>query len=174
MIDIFNIAVKHVLRHEGGYAHHPRDPGGRTNLGVTQRVWEEWTGVPSSEEEMRSLTVEQVTPLYKQRFWDKIKGDELPSGVDYVVFDFAVNAGVARSASTLQAIVGTWPDGIIGPQTLLTTQQLDPADVVKMFSDARLRFYKALKTFDVFGKGWTNRTNETRQTALEMIDGTKS
>jgi len=174
MINIFNTALQHVLKHEGGYAHHPRDPGGRTNLGVTQRVWEEWTGKPSSEEEMRSLTVEQVTPLYKQRFWDKIKGDELPVGVDYVVFDFAVNAGVARSASTLQAVVGTWPDGIIGPQTLFTTQQLDPADVVKMFSDERLKFYKSLSTYDVFGVGWTRRIEDARKTGVEMANGTKS
>lgn len=161
-------SLKKMLVHEGGYANHPQDPGGRTNLGVTQRVWEEWKGSPSDENEMRSLTVEQVTPLYKKRFWDAARCDDLPSGVDYVVFDFAVNAGVGRSAITLQTICGVARDGAIGPMTLAAVNQYDPKTLIEKFSDHREFFYKQLSTYPVFGKGWIRRVNEVKETALQM------
>ena len=78
-----------ILHHEGGYVNHPRDPGGETNLGVTKRVYEEFGG----EKDMKDLTVEDVAIIYKKGYWDKCKCDSLPSGLDLVVFDFAVNAG---------------------------------------------------------------------------------
>lgn len=161
-------SLKKMLVHEGGYANHPQDPGGRTNLGVTQRVWEEWKGSPSDENEMRSLTVEQVTPLYKKRFWDAARCDDLPAGVDYVVFDFAVNAGVGRSAITLQTICGVARDGAIGPITLAAVKQYDPKTLIEKFSDHREFFYKQLSTYPVFGKGWIRRVNEVKETALQM------
>jgi len=161
-------SLKKMLVHEGGYANHPQDPGGRTNLGVTQRVWEEWKGSPSDENEMRSLTVEQVTPLYKKRFWDAARCDDLPAGVDYVVFDFAVNAGVGRSAITLQTICGVARDGAIGPMTLAAVKQYDPKTLIEKFSDHREFFYKQLSTYPVFGKGWIRRVNEVKETALQM------
>lgn len=161
-------SLKKMLVHEGGYANHPQDPGGRTNLGVTQRVWEEWKGSPSDENEMRSLTVEQVTPLYKKRFWDAARCDDLPSGVDYVVFDFAVNAGVGRSAITLQTICGVARDGAIGPMTLAAVNQYDPKTLIEKFSAHREFFYKQLSTYPVFGKGWIRRVNEVKETALQM------
>ncbi len=85
MRENFESALASVLHHEGGYVHHPSDPGGRTNLGVTQRVWEEWVGHPVDEKAMRALTPELVAPLYKTKYWDKIRGDDLPTGVDYIV-----------------------------------------------------------------------------------------
>ena len=86
----FEKALETILHHEGGFVNHPRDPGGMTNLGVTKRVWEEWTQVEASEREMRSLTPEKVGPLYKARYWDKVKGDDLPSGLDLAVFDWII------------------------------------------------------------------------------------
>ncbi len=162
-------SLKAMLVHEGGYANHPQDPGGRTNLGVTQRVWEEWKGSPSDEDEMRSLTVEQVTPLYKKRFWDAARCDDLPGGVDYVVFDFAVNAGVGRSAITLQTICGVARDGAIGPITLEAVKQYEPKTLIEKFSDHREFFYKQLSTYPVFGKGWIRRVNEAKELALQMV-----
>ena len=165
----FDASLKHLLVHEGGYVNHPSDPGGRTNLGVTQRVWEEWKGAESNEEEMRSLTVEQVSPLYKKRYWDSARCDDLPSGVDYVVFDFAVNAGVGRSVITLQTICGTARDGAIGPKTLEAVKQYEPKMLIEKFSDHREFFYKQLGTYPVFGKGWIRRVNEVKDTALKMV-----
>jgi lysozyme family protein len=150
-------ALKHILKWEGGYVNHPSDPGGRTNLGVTQRVWEEWTGKPATEEDMRALTVEMVAPLYKKRYWDAVRGDDLPSGVDLCVFDCAVNAGVGRASRFLQQAVGTTPDGQIGPKTLEAVTALPAEQLVEKFCDLREAHYKSLSTFSTFGKGWMRR-----------------
>ena len=166
----FDACLKHLLVHEGGYVNHPSDPGGRTNLGVTQRVWEEWKGGPSDEEEMRGLTVEKVTPLYKKRFWDAARCDDLPNGVDYLVFDFAVNAGVVRSAKTLQNVAGVTGDGVIGPLSIAAVNSMKPEVFINEFSDNRATFYKALSTFPTFGKGWLRRVEESRATALSMLE----
>ena len=107
-----------VLKHEGGYVNHPNDPGKITNLGVTKKVWDEWTGKDNSASDMKALTPEMVKPLYENRYWDACKCDDLPAGIDYCVFDTAVNSGRVRAVKFLQSVVGTVPDGAIGPITI--------------------------------------------------------
>jgi len=158
-----------MLASEGGYVNHPSDPGGMTNLGVTKRVWEEWVGRESNEKEMRSLTKEMVEPLYKRKFWDACRCDDLPVGVDYLVFDMAVNAGVGRSAKLLQQCVGVSADGAIGPITITAVKAQDPEELVEKFSEARELFYRGLTTFDVFGKGWLNRVEASKIKASSML-----
>ena len=167
----FDVALRQVLKSEGGYVNHPSDPGGRTNLGVTQKVWEEWVGHPVTEADMRALTPELVAPLYKKMYWDKVKGDDLPSGVDYVVFDIAVNSGTGRAAKMLQQVVGVPADGAIGPKTVqaVLTCNVSGEDLVNQLCDKRLAFWQSLSTFDTFGKGWTNRGNHVREEALKMV-----
>lgn len=158
-----------MLASEGGYVNHPSDPGGRTNLGVTQKVWEEWVGRESNEKEMRSLTPEMVAPLYKRKFWDACKCDDLPTGVDYLVFDFAVNAGPGRSAKILQTAVGVPADGAIGPITLAAVKAQDPVELIENFSQAKEDFYRSLSTFETFGKGWLNRVSAVKIKASSML-----
>lgn len=165
----FNTALQHVLKHEGGFVNHPKDPGGMTNLGVTARTWEDWIGHKPSEKEMRELTSSKVAPLYKRKFWDAIKGDDLPSGVDYCVFDCAVNSGPGRAAKILQEVVGVKPDGGIGPITLAAVKAVDPVVLISKYADKRLEFWQSLPTFDTFGKGWTRRGNEVKEAALKMV-----
>jgi lysozyme family protein len=162
-------AFKQMLASEGGYVNHPSDPGGMTNLGVTKRVWEEWVGRESNEKEMRSLTPEMVEPLYKRKFWDACKCDELPAGVDYLVFDFAVNAGPGRSAKILQTAVDVPADGGIGPITLAAVKAQDPTELIQKFSDAKEDFYRSLITFETFGKGWLNRVAAVKVKANSML-----
>ena len=114
MKDNFDECLKMLLHHEGGYVNHPKDPGGETNLGVTKRVYEKWGGT----KDMKDLTVEDVAPIYKKNYWDRCKCDDLESGVDWVVFDWAVNSGTGRSAKAIQKICGASQDGAIGPKTL--------------------------------------------------------
>jgi len=158
-----------MLKSEGGFGNDPRDPGGMTNLGVTKATWENWVGRASDENEMRSLTPEKVEPLYKKKFWDAVRGDELPVGIDYLVFDFAVNAGVGRSAKVLQMAIGANPDGSIGPLTLMAVSNFDPADLIDRFSNAKEDFYKSLPTFETFGRGWLNRVADVKLKASSMI-----
>ena len=169
MKETWQDALAHVLKSEGGYVNHPSDPGGRTNLGVTQRVWEEWVKHDVDEKQMRELTPDMVAPLYQEKYWQRVKGDELPAGIDYCVFDASVNSGVGRASKWLQEVCGTQPDGVIGPMTLRVAQAIVPTDLVNMYCDKRLAFLKELKTWDVFGKGWERRVEEVRSHALSMI-----
>ena len=163
-------AFKLVMKSEGGYVDNPADPGGRTNLGVTQKTWESWVGRESNEKEMRALTKTDVEPLYKRKYWDACRCDDLPTGLDYLVFDFAVNAGVGRSAKILQSCVGVSVDGQIGNQTIEATKKIAPFNLIERFSEAKINFYKSLVTFPTFGKGWLNRVEEVKTTALKMVN----
>ena len=169
MKENFDQALAAILHHEGGYVDHPKDPGGRTNLGCTQRVWEEWVGHPVDEKAMRGLTPELVAPLYKAKYWDRIKGDELPTGVDYVVFDAAINSGPGRAAKWLQTVVGAVPDGAIGAGTLAKVAAMPAADIVEKYQETRLQFLQSLPTWDTFGKGWGRRVAEVEGTASKML-----
>ena len=169
MLNNWEKSLALVLKSEGGYVNNPADPGGMTNLGVTKAVWEEWVGHPVDEKIMRELTPERVAPLYKRKYWDACNCDNLPLGIDYLVFDFAVNAGVGRSAKTLQTAIGCVPDGAIGPNTMAAINKADPKSLIDKFSTAKTNFYQSLKTFSVFGKGWLRRVDETKKNALEML-----
>jgi lysozyme family protein len=168
MKDNFDTCLTLVLKSEGGYVNNPADPGGRTNLGVTQATWEAYTGEPSSEAEMRSLTPAMVAPLYKQKYWDVVCGDTLPAGVDYAVFDYAVNSGTSRAAKALQMSVNAKPDGVIGPNTLAQVNTANPSDIISDVCERRLRFLQSLGTFSTFGNGWTKRVKQVESDALDM------
>ncbi len=166
----FEKCLEIILHHEGGYVNHPKDPGGETNLGVTKRVYEEWGGT----KDMKDLTVEDVAPIYKKNYWDRVKGDSLPSGLDLCIFDFAVNAGPGRAAKMIQKMIGVTVDGGIGPNTLKAISLYEEevggvAEVIIEYQKQRQAYYESLSTFDTFGRGWTRRVDETTVTATEMI-----
>ena len=158
-----------LLKSEGGYVNNPKDPGGRTNLGVTQKTWEAWVGRESSEKEIKALTKDQVAPLYKAKYWTACYGPQLPLGVDYAVFDAAVNMGVGRAVKLLQESLGCVPDGQIGPRTIQLIDQKKPQDVIEGFSNRKTSFYESLSTFATFGKGWLRRVEDVKFAALKMI-----
>ena len=169
--------LKMILHHEGGYVNHPKDPGGETNLGVTKRVYVEWCMKEGyNVKDMKDLEVKDVAPIYRKNYWDRIKADELPSGLDLCVFDFGVNAGTGRSAKYLQTLIGTVADGGIGPNTLraldefISAQEYGVKDTILKFQAERQNYYESLSTFDTFGKGWTRRVEETTQSAMNMVE----
>jgi len=164
----FERSLALVLQHEGGYVHHALDPGGRTNLGVTQRVWEDYVGHPVDEQAMRKLTKEVVAPLYRKQYWDVCHCDDLPAGVDYLAFDFAVNAGAFRSIKTIQRALKITADGVIGPVTLKAIQNAE--EFIDNFTDAKESFYKSLANFPTFGRGWLNRVAESKKAAERMLE----
>ncbi len=166
----FASSLAHVLKHEGGWADHPRDPGGATMKGVTLATYSDWLGRQATKDELRAISDEHLRTIYRARFWDAVRGDELPSGVDYVVFDMAVNSGPGRAARMLQAAVGVTPDGAIGPKTLAAVQAQDPAALIAAFQRNRQHFLEALPTFDAFGKGWTRRVTEAGEIGLKLAE----
>jgi lysozyme family protein len=118
---------------------------------------------------MRALTPTDVGPLYKRKYWDKVQGDNLPTGVDYVVFDAAINSGPGRAAKWLQACVGVEPDGGIGPKTLAAVQAFDAKQLVEDYSKRRLSFLMGLPTWGTFGRGWSRRVTEVETVGTKMI-----
>lgn len=165
----FADSLKHVLVHEGGYVNHPRDPGGATMKGVTQATYDGWRERQGqSKRSVRNITDEEIAAIYRRDYWDKVKGDDLPAGVDFAVFDFAVNSGVSRASRYLQAVVGVPQDGVIGPATLAAVRDKRPAAIINELCDKRMAYLRSLtKLWPTFGKGWTRRVSETRATALE-------
>ena len=163
-------SLEMVLKHEGGFVDHPEDPGGATNKGITHKTYSDFLGRPlEDEDELKNIPDEHVQLIYKQGYWDKVKGDNLPSGVDFAIFDWAVNSGPSRAAKALQKAVGAIADGAIGPKTLAAVEAADAAEIIKAVADEREAFYKSLRTFNTFGKGWLRRNKETRDFALEMV-----
>ena len=169
MLSNFPASLALILKSEGGFVNHPRDPGGMTNLGVTRNVWKEWVKHDVDEAEMRSLTPELVAPLYKARYWDACRCDDLQRGVDYCVFDAAVNMGSGRAAKLLQAALGVKADGSIGRATIAAATAADPVELLEAFSLGKEAFYKSLPTFGVFGKGWLNRVAHVQDAAEGMM-----
>jgi lysozyme family protein len=165
----FDKCLTMLLKHEGGFVDHPKDPGGMTNLGVTKAVYDKWIGRESTEAEMRGLTQDDVAPIYKKNYWDRCKCDQLPSGADWSVFDWAVNSGTGRASKAMQKIVGAKQDGAIGPKTLQMIANEKAEFLVERMYDQRQSFYEKLNTFETFGRGWTRRNKETKETALELI-----
>ena len=155
-----------VLKSEGGWVNNPKDPGGETNLGVTKRVWEEWVGHPVDS--LKKLTKDDVAPLYEQKYWRPCYGEVLPRGLDFVVFSMGVNAGPGRAVKLLQQSIGCVPDGVIGPTTRGFISDSNPTTLISKFSETRREYYRALKTFPVFGRGWLARVDKEEQEALNM------
>ena len=160
-----------LLVHEGGYVNHPSDPGGMTNLGVTKKTYDHHHGTDIDEEGMRNLTVEDVMPIYRTMFWERCRCQDLPSGVDWAVMDWAVNSGPGRAAKALQRAAGAFEDGATGPQTLMAVQASQPEEIINRMAVHRDSYYRSLSTFDTFGRGWLRRNDETREQALEMGRG---
>lgn len=158
-----------VLKSEGGYSNHSQDPGGVTNLGITQKSLEEWLGHEVDDKFMRKLTPEMAAPFYEQKYWRPCYGEVLPRGLDYLVFSFGINAGPGRSVKLLQSAIGCLPDGIIGQRTRDQIRGSNIANLIAKFSEARREYYRSLKTFPVFGKGWLARVDREESEALQMV-----
>jgi lysozyme family protein len=163
----FKACLDLVLKSEGGWVNNPNDPGGETNFGVTKRVWEEYVGHPV--ESLKKLTKEEVAPLYELKYWRPCYGELLPRGLDYLCFSFGINAGCGRSIKDLQKSIGVISDGIIGPRVMQKLRESNIADVIKVFSESRREYYKSLKSFPIFGRGWISRTDKEEQQALDMV-----
>jgi len=159
-----------LLHHEGGYVNNVHDRGGMTNLGVTKRVYDDWIGRESTEQEMRDLTPDDVAPIYRKNYWNRVKADQLPSGLDWACFDWAVNSGSGRPAKAVQRAVGATPDGAIGPQTICLVMEKDPKFIIDYVYTVRQAFYEGLDDYKHFGRGWSRRNKETLEQALNMIE----
>lgn len=148
----FQDAFEHMLVFEGGLVDHPKDPGGITKYGISLRAYPDL-----GEEGIRNLTVDQAREIYLNDYWNAVRADDLPSGIDFMIFDCAVNQGPGFARRALQNASGALSDGIIGPKTLTLVNSEKPPRVLLKLSKYRMERYQNNKNWDEFGKGWTNR-----------------
>lgn len=161
-----------ILKHEGGFVNHPKDPGGATNRGVTiatlRRLGIDKDGDGDSDlVDLKALTADDAATVFKRFYGDAVQADLLPRGLDYAMADFAVNSGPSRAAQHLQRILGVPADGHIGPATLAAVAKRDAADLIEALHQSRLRFLRNLKAWATFGRGWQARIDEVRRLALD-------
>lgn len=156
----FDACMAEVFSHEGGYVNDPHDPGGETNMGISKRSY--------PREDIRNMTRARAAQIYRRDFWNAVRGDELPAGLDLVAFDAAVNSGPKRSIQWLQAGVGADVDGKIGPKTIAAANAVHLETAITRATRVRLDWLRVLPTWKRYGDGWTSRVNSVRSVAHVM------
>jgi lysozyme family protein len=169
MIENRLVWLEAVLKSEGGYVNHPLDKGGPTNCGITMRTLSDWRGEECNIEDVTGLTEQEASDIYMSRFWQVMRGDQLPSGVDLYACDFAVNSGPGRAAKILQGLVDTKADSFVGPKTIEAVRKQDPLKLLLDLHGARMEFLMDLSTWDAFGRGWTNRCTKMLTLARSKV-----
>lgn len=163
----FEASLPFVLRWEGGFVDHPNDPGGRTNKGVTQKVYDAWRkrqGLPARD--VKRLDDTELHRIYESGYWIPPHCDRLARQLDLVHFDTAVNMGPGRAVRFLQKAAGCGVDGDFGSQTEKAVQACRPGDLIASYCATREAYYREFvrrnASLGVFLKGWLNRLNALR------------
>src|SRR4051812_42149280 len=173
MADLLDACLAFTLAQEGGYVDDPADPGGATNRGITLATLRHWDHEPTlGPADVEDMTEQTTAAIYRTLYWNALRGDSLPPGVDLSSFDFGVNAGTRRSAELPQQVLGLPPDqvnGAVGPETLHAVLTADAATVIGGLAEHQAAYYRGLAEFDRFGRGWLERTERRRQAALAML-----
>lgn len=167
----YEASLARVLTHEGGYSNHPSDPGGATNFGITIANYARFKARTVTAAEVKAMPLADAKAIYRGSYWNVLRCDELPAGLDYAVFDYGVNSGPGRAAKVLQRLLGFAANGTITDAVIAGAGERKPADLVVAICDERLVFLKSLKTWPVFGTGWGRRVSEVRRDALAMTKG---
>lgn len=168
----YEYSFEKVIGHEGGFTKDPKDRGnwtsGKCGVGELKGTKYGVSCMAYPDEDIENLKLERAHEIYKTDYWDKMRGDDLPGGVDYACFDQAINSGSKRSVQWLQGAVGVNVDGKMGPVTLGAAQAQDEITTIDRMCDKRLAFLKNLDTWPRYGKGWTKRVADVRSTAKKM------
>lgn len=167
----YKTCLDFVLKSEGGYVNHPKDPGGATNKGVTQKVYDAFRQSNGQvAKDVKLISAAEVQAIYKEQYWDRIRGNDLPSGIDLACMDYAVNSGPQKAVKDLQrALVLPVIDGVIGAMTLQAVNAADEAKLINALCDRRLRFMKSLKGWATFGRGWFARVEACRAAGVALV-----
>ncbi len=176
---MFAESLKEILVYEGGYANDKDDPGGATNYGITQRVYDTYRASRSlSVKAVKGITKTEVANIYEDNYWFDGNCHLLPPGVNLVHFDFCVNAGIHQAAKTLQKVLGTKVDGLIGPVTIKKAASYADGteELIRSYSAAREAFYMSLAakrpTLNKFLRGWLLRVVHCRDKAVKLYRDT--
>lgn len=164
----YSAVMEEIFAHEGGFVNHPRDPGGATNMGITQATLSAWRGRPVTASEVATMSKDEARMIYRVKYWSKVKGDDLPDGLDLVAMDGGVNSGVSRGARWLQIGVGATPDGVVGAKTIEAAHRSGISSIERACA-ARMSFLRGLSTWGTFGRGWSRRVASVEATGTRMM-----
>lgn len=168
-VSTYDAALTHLLAHEGGYTDHPDDPGGPTNYGITIADYRRYVKPGATAADVRAMDIGEAKAIYRRRYWDAQRCDDLPAGIGYAVFDYGVNSGIGRSGKALRRVLGLAADtSAVTVEVIAAARSADGRAVIAAICDERLRFLKSLTTWSVFGTGWSRRVADVRATALAM------
>jgi lysozyme family protein len=168
----YDEALRRLLAHEGGYSNHPSDPGGPTKWGITIADYRKYVNPHATEADIRTMPLASAQRIYRERYWNAMRCDELPAGVDYCLFDYAVNSGTGRAPKVLQRCLGGAVSGRFDDTTMRAARKAEPRKLINAVCDERLRFLQSLRIWPVFGAGWGRRVREVRAVALALADKT--
>lgn len=168
----YDASLARVLKHEGGYTNHPSDPGGPTNFGITIHDYRRYIKTHGTAADVRAMTLADAAKIYRARYWHALRCDELPAGLDYAVFDYGVNSGIARAAKVMQRLLGIGSGAAMTDAVVAAARGGSPSALIGRLCDERLAFLKSLRTWPVFGAGWGRRVAEVRRDALALAKGT--
>lgn len=160
-------SIRRVLKSEGGYVNHPADPGGPTNYGITLAVYRENGHPGATAADVKAMTVGEAMRIYRIRYADPVHFDDDPAGLDYTLFDYAVNSGVGRANKVIRRVCGL-ADAAPWPTLALALSKRDPKAVIGAVNAERLKFLQSLKTWQTFGKGWGARVQSVNAASLKM------
>ena len=168
----YDEALRRLLLHEGGYTNHPSDPGGPTNFGITTVDYRKYVKAGATAADVKAMHLDEARAIYRVKYWDAQRCDELPAGVDYAVFDYGVNSGIGRSGRVLRRCLKLVDNtSVVSDAVIAATAAADPKLLAAAICDERLRFLQSLRTWDVFGKGWGRRVAEVRACSLALAAG---
>lgn len=166
----YDEALRRLLVHEGGYSNHPSDPGGPTNYGITIWDYRKYINPQGQARDVRNMSVDDAKKIYRERYWNVMRCDALPAGLDYCVFDYGVNSGIGRSGKVLRRLVGLKDNThLITDEVIAAAAKRDPLALIDAMCVERMRFLKGLRTWSTFGRGWERRVREVREAARAMV-----
>lgn len=163
-----------IAKWEGRYSDDAADPGGATNYGITIGELGKWRGQPVTKAEVKALTYDEALKIFRTNYWEPLRCAEMPISVALMTYNCGVNSGISRGAKFLQEclnkqLLGVAVDGSIGPETLVAVMKADRSKLVSDYAATYEAFYRSLKTFPTFGKGWLNRLKDVTGTARMWI-----
>ena len=169
----FEIAIRYVLIHEGGYTNHPSDPGGPTNWGITLHDARAYWKRNASALDVRQMPLDVAKQIYRERYWNALHCDELPIGLDYALFDYGVNSGISRARKVLMRIVAACMPGSNVSDIVSAANQIATDRLIRDLCAERRAFLRGLKTWPLFGRGWGRRVAEVEAHALALARGSR-
>jgi lysozyme family protein len=168
----YDAALARLLVHEGGYSNHPADPGGPTNFGITIYDYRKYVKPDATAADVRAMKVDEAKAIYRGKYWNAQRCDELPAGVDYAVFDYGVNSGIGRSGKVLRRCLKLADDtSAVSDAVIAAARAADAKALIEAICAERLRFLQSLRTWSVFGRGWGARVAELKASALQLAAG---